>query len=421
MHLQPRVLGLILIGISAVLLLTAALLGWNAVQRWRAIAAIEDHHLARLGGHANAAREHADQAAQLLPSLAMSALPAIDPSADTAAERLAGVANAVPTGDRAIVATTAAFSGALRGKAETVDGADGVLIKHLAALASGTLPPFPSLPANDAPQAAILNQAAQRHAAAAWKAGNRQELARGLGLVLLTRPAHAEAKAAAAVLTAIDVGGSSETITALTSALGTKGADLLRRAALLAPERAALLLALIPADQRTPAEAQAVVGAGGNPSEKLEILVAQGLAAPEPALLANLFRRCLDQDKPDLARQIADKAVEQQQREMRIALAQYLGDVAALATLQSERTDLKPTTSPPVGSPGMVAFHLATPSGLVPRVGDLRARANGQDVPTERIKRWGSLVVLVLPSMSGMVDIDVKLGETTVFAGGVRL
>lgn len=420
--LHSRLVGLVLLGISAVLLLVATLVSWNAVQRWRAIAAIDDHHLARLSGRTNSARESAETAAALLPGAAMAALPAIDPADDSAAERLDGLSRAVHPRDRAIVTTTTAFSAALRGKTgETIAGADGVLIKHLTALAKGELPVFPTLPAKDAPQAAILSQAAQRHAAAAWKAGNRDQLARGLGLVLLAHPTHAEAKQAVTLLAAIDPAGNRDTIAGLVGALGAKGPELLRRAALLAPERTTLLFALIPTDQRTPEEAQAILAGGGSQGEKLESLVEKGLASPSPALLANLFQRCLDQDKTALARQIADKAVEPQQRDLRIALAQHLGDVLALAALQPERSDLKPTTSPPVTGPGIIAFHLATPSGLVPRVGVLRARANGEDIPADRIKRWGSLVVLLMPKVSGKIDVDVKLGDTTVFAGGVSL
>ena len=418
----PRLVGLVLLGVAAVILLISALIGWNAVQRWRAFVAIEDHHLARLGGHANGARNHAETAAALLPQAAMAALPAIDPAADQAAGQLELLSRSVHPRERAIVATTAAFSAALHGNAvDGVDGADGALIKHLAALSKGGLPVFPAFSGNDAPQAAILGQAAQRHAASAWKAGNREELVRGLGLVLLTRPYHAEAKQAVTVLAALDPAADRAVLSGLIGGLGSDGHLLLRRAALLAPERAAVLTAIIPAEQRTPAEAQLLLAAGGEPGEKLESLIAKALASPSPILLADLFQRCLDQDKVDLAQKIADQAVEPHQRELRIALAHHLGDVLALAALQPERTDLKPAASPPVGGSGLIAFHLATPAGLIPRIGELRVRADGKEVPADRITRRGSLVVLLMPGASGMVEIDVKLGDTLVFAGGVSL
>jgi len=420
--LHPRLVGIILMCVAGALLITAGLIGWNAVQRWQAINHITDSHIARLAGRASSAKESAEAAAALLPDDAMATLPALDPADDGAGPRLERLARAVHPRDRAIVATTAAFSAALRGSdAEAIDGADGLLIKHLTALAKGGLPPFPTLPANDAPQLAILVQAAQQHAAAAWKAGNRDQLIRGLGMVLLARPTHAEAKAMATLLTAFEPRAEKAQLANLIGGLGPEGLALARRAALLMPERAPQILAVIPSAQRTPEEEQRILAAGGEQGESLDSLVQKGLASPSPALLASLFRRCLDQDKVDLARQIADKAVEPQRRDLQAALANHIGDALALAALHPERSDLKPTTSPPVGRPGVIAFHLATGSGLVPRVGELHARVDGKAVPATSIKRWGSLVVLLLPGSAGNVDLDIKLGDTTVFAGGVRL
>jgi len=420
--LHPRLVGLVLLGIAAVLLLVASLIGWGAVQRWRAIAAVNDHHISRLSGRANSARDSAEAAAALLPNDAMAALPAIDPAADNAGERLDRLERAVHPRQRAIVTTTAAFSAALRGSTGAiVDGANGVLIKHLAALAKGELPIFPPLPANDAPQAAILSQTAQRHAAAAWKAGNRDQLARGLGMVLLTRPAHAENRSLIVMLAALDVATDPAQFANAVDTLGANGLALVRRAVVLAPERAAKLSALIPPNQRTPDETQRVLAGGGAPGETIESLVEKSLLSPSPPLFAVLFQRSLDMDKIDLARRIADKAVEPQQGEMRIAIAQHLGDVLTLTKLQPERTDLKPTTSPPVVGPGTISFHLATPAGVAPRLGELHARADGKLVPASRIKRWGSLVMLQVPDARGTIEVDVKLDDTLVFAGRVSL
>ena len=58
---------------------------------------------------------------------------------------------------------------------------------------------------------------------------------------------------------------------------------------------------------------------------------------------------------------------------------------------------------------------------MIPLIGELRVRADGKEVPADRITRRGSLVVLLMPGASGMVEIDVKLGDTLVFAGGVSL
>lgn len=420
--LQPRIVGFAMLGVAAILLLVATLIGWGAIQRWRAIAAIEDHHLARLAGRANSARDSAQRAAAILPDSAMAALPAIDPSAEDAGARLERLLRAAEPRDRAVVAATVVFSAALRGGAvDRVDGADGVLLGHLAALAKDGLRPFPALPADDAPQAAILAQAAQRHVAAAWAAGDREQLARGLGMVLLTRPTHPDIRPVATLLAALDPAVERGPLGNLVGASGGDPIALLRRAALLAPERAPLLFALIPPDKRRPEEARRVLAASGGTAEPLEAQVAKGLASPSPALLASLFARCLEQDRTDLARQLAEKAAEPQRRDLRIALARHLGDVSALAALQPERTDLAPLASPPVAGVGLVAFHLGTASGMVPRVGDLRARVDDAPIPPERIKRWGSLVVLLLPGKSGMVDLDVTLGGTSVFAGGVRL
>jgi hypothetical protein len=422
--LRPRLVGIILLGVAAIVLLIGLTVAWSSVQRWRAILAVNEAGVARLGGKAAHARDRAEAAAGLLPDEAMAVLPSIEPGSAAAEARLDRLTAAIHPRDRAVVETTAAFDAALRGGApDAIEGSDGTLIRHLQSLAKGDLPPFPSLDAGDPPQAAILSQAAQRHALAAWKAGNREQLQRGLGLVALAEPDHPEAKEIIALLALLDQGLSKASLLAVVAGLGDRGAALARRAAALSPERSTALFAAIPDALRTAEENERLAAAGalGEPGDSLETLANKALAQPTPAALAGAFKRTLDEGRIDLAKQLIEKSAEPQRRDLRIALAMHQGDVMALAALQPERTDLKLTTTTPIGRPGQVSFHLASRSGMVPRSGELRARLGGENVEPEHIRRWGSLVVIDAPLTSGTVDLEVRFDDLTVFSGSVDL
>lgn len=423
--MNPRVLGLILLGASAGFAIAGVVVAWNAVQRWRAVSAIEEYHLARLGNRLPVAGEAARAAARHLPGDAATALPAIDPAQAGAVEALERLRRQVHPRQREVVATGLAFAGVLTGSSVEAEpaAADAPYIRHLAALAKGQLPPFPEAKTGEAPQPAIISQTAQRHVAAAWKAGDKDALVSGLGAFVLCEPRHPEHAFARALLAALNPGASPEAKAMTTNIVRNLGADtakVVRRAVQLGAPEPGELLKLIPQDQRTPDETQRVLAAGGD-GASLEQLVQQAIKQQAAPALTVVFRRCLDADKLDLAREIVERSPEPPKQSLGIALAQHIGDVQTLARLQPDRADLRLTSTRPVGRSGMIAFHLGTRTGLVPRVGELKVSVAGQPLPPDRIRRWGSLVVLKIAETTGAPEIDVRLGDTVVFAGAVSL
>jgi hypothetical protein len=413
-----RTRGFILLGVAAVMLTAGLLIGWGGITRWRAITAVQRYHMDLLGSKDDAARTSAKEAAALLPNDAATALAAIDPAADGADDRLERLARAVPPRQRPLVASTRSFAAVLAGKpaGDGAEGADAALLKHLVALASGELAPFPELRQGDPPAMAILSRTAQAHAQAAWNAGKPAELRAALGILALLRPQHAEIVQIKAVLAAVDPDCDAVRVLDAFTQLGDRQTAWARRLALLAPARARLFIGRIPADQRTGEENQQMqVGAA---QDDLQQVVDRALASPGEAAVVMAFIRCTQESRLDLAAKLVEKAPEGTRQDLQLALAYQQGDFRTVAKLDPTRTDLKPAITTPLGRPGFISFHLSTPAGLVPVVGGLDVRLDGQRVAPDRLKRWGSLILVEFRG-AGEMTLEVRIGDVLVFNGKV--
>lgn len=418
--LSERVHGLLLLSGAAVLLLSALLIGNGAINRWRAVVAVQSYHLAHLGSHDGEAGEHATAAAALLPDDAATALAAIDPAAPNATDELDLLARRVPARQRSLVQATMAFAAVLAGKAaeNTIEGADATLLKHLAQLGRGEQAAFPILSQGDAPSMAIYSRTAQAHAQAAWNAGKADALRSSLAVLALLRPQHHEIAEIRAVLAAVTPECDKVRVLEAVSQINTNPTAWARRLAVLVPARAPLFLGLIPANQRSSEELQQL-NLGGVDGETLQAAVERAITAPGDAVMVATFLRCVQENQLDLAAKLVDKAPAGIKRDLQIALAYQRGDFLTLATIDPKRTDLKPQNTAPIRQAGRLSFHLASLTGLTPQVGGLNLRIDGKPVAPERIKRWGSLVMVDHPG-AGDLQLEVKMGDTLISAGPVK-
>jgi len=418
--LNERYQGMIMLAIAALMLLGAILITNGAIARWRAISAIQRYHMGLLSGKDQASATSAKEAAALMPDDAATALAHIDPASDSAMAKLEQLARVVPLQQRGLVNTTLAFSLVLNGKSpgDGADGADAILLKRLSALGKGEMAPFPEFKQGDTPSLAIYSRTAQAQAQAAWQTGKASELRAPLAALAMLHPHHPEAPAIRAVLAAVNPDCDKFRALDALSLLGDKRIAWARRLAVLVPSRATLFLTLIPSDQRTDDENQQI-NIGGAQGEPLKTLVERTLASPGEAAVVTAFIRCIREGELDLADKLVEKAPEGTKQDLQLALAYQRGDFLTVGKLDPKRTDLKPQITVPIGRPGSMSFHLSSLAGLIPTVGGLDIRIDSQRVAPDRIKRFGSLVMVEFKG-TGDFMLEVRIGETVVFAGKVR-
>jgi hypothetical protein len=415
---RERTVGIILLAVSAVLLLLAITIGWTSFTRWKAVRALNQYHLAVISGNKGAAKDAAEIAASVRDDAAL-VLPSLD-LLTVDAGMLARLRRDVPAHQRAIVDTALAFRAALQdGDATELDGADGRLLTHLAALRKGNLPDFPVLAQGDVVHTAILDRCCQAHIAAAWRAGDAKALREPLEILVLLHPDHPEFAKAQTLLAAIGRGASGTAASFSHDIIGDRVA-FYRQLVVLAPEHKTSFIRLIPENDRTSAEIQAMLMVDGA-SGDLKAQVKRAEEDPTEPTIATLFRRCMESDEDELALRLIKKAPASIKTTMQLALAIKQGDLAQLVKLQPERTDLKAKISPPIGREKTISFHLTTESGLIPRDTGLEIRLNQVRIAPERIRRLGSLIVVEFRGMAASTEMEVKLNDAVVFSGTVRL
>ncbi len=413
---RERLFGILLLSTSAVCLLLAVVIGWGAISRWRAISAANHWQTARLTGNSNDTIEAAQAAAHYGSSEAALGLPAVDLKApDTV--RLDALRRGVPARQRPLIDATLAFHGLLHGgNGQDLQGDNGRLLAHVATLKQGlSIPPFPKLERGSDMYAAILDYALQAHIQVAWNAGDAGKLLEALAPFVLLRPDHADYAKARTILA-----GLSGTAMGGFLVQDANRVILLRQLATLAPEHADALFALIPEKDRSAAEIQRLLLAGGAQSE-LKPLVERALANPSDAVLLVLFRRCLAENNRELAQHLLAQAPPSIKPAMELAFAFSSGDVAAMVRLQPQRKDLRPQITPPLGRENVITCHLTTAAGLNPSNAGLVVRLNEEPVAPERIKRRGSLLEIQFHGGGTVVNLEIKIGDVVVFGGPVQL
>jgi len=431
-RLGPKNTGLVYLGVSAVMLTVALIVIWFAVWRWLGISALEDSRLARLERDEPSALLAGRTAAARFEHPA-TVLAASDLDQPAAVERLRNLLPRALGRDRRVLQIAIGIAALRRGQAPgvDVDGADGTLLQKWAAMEKDGKLVDLTLPAGEAPQAPLYLAVTQRRAQLAWLAGDAPAMREALGALRLLWPKHSESERAAAFVRVLDpaVPGNRMTVGNVFNdqELRTRYLRVLTR---LVPKRATDLARVIPPTLRTPAETDRIASEdlltasiaprGGNPVEDLPSMVNRILVKPTDFALATAAVRCLEGGRMDLARRLADKSPPALQAEILTGIAVQEGDLLALLKLAPQRKDLAPRISPPVGRPGLIAFHISSPIGIVPRVGGLEVRVDAKPVSATAVARFGSLVQIEI-AQTVSVFLEVKLGDALVYAGQVGL
>jgi hypothetical protein len=246
-----RNVGIALLVVASLLLISAAIIAWEALSRGLGILALDRAQAAALGNDRQAAVAHGRDAASWLPDEPAAGLIAIDLSDATAKDKLARLELRVPLKQRPQVAAIAALHQVHHGSTpgNTLSGGDQAVIAHVMKLTQGGPPPSLMLPDADPPQAPLLAYAAQVRLRAAWAGDDREAIRTTAGELRLLMPGHPDNAAIEAVLMALTPGVPDSEVTTRLSRLtrGPRRDLILLKLAGLAPERAAALKPLLPA------------------------------------------------------------------------------------------------------------------------------------------------------------------------------
>mgnify|MGYP000098686818 CR=1 FL=1 len=245
-----RNVGIAMLVVAFLVLIVAAMIGWEAFQRGMGILALDRAQAAALTDDRLATVAHGREAAGWLPAEPAAGIIAIDLSNPAAKEQLARLELRVPARQRPIVAAIYALHQVHHGgkPGSSLAGGDQAVISHLLKLAQGAKPEALTLPDSDPPQATLLNYAAQVRFRAAWNAGEREAIRATAGELRLLMPKHPDIKGVEAVLLALTPSVADAALGSHINVLprGTRRDLVLLKLMTLAPERSAVLKPLLP-------------------------------------------------------------------------------------------------------------------------------------------------------------------------------
>jgi hypothetical protein len=337
-QIGTRKLGFVLMAIALILLIAAVNIAYAGVNRWLALYHLKTYTLSQLQGENEEAREAIAKAASRLPKRASTVLPSVDLATDAGLERLERLRRLAPLEERQIIATAIAFGQALMKKSPAGDypeNSDAVLVRWLVALNSGDTPKKMALSKEDPPHYRPFIYVLQRHFQAGIAAGNADMLRDSAGRLLLLCPRHPEIDKVRFVAALCDPAFPSDVLRSLGSGINppeTRTA-LVRRLGKLFPDRSAYILPLIPAEQRSQDESQAVLLTS---PDTLETTVGLAEASPTEPILRSMSARCLNSSRPDLAKRLAAVAQPPLKDELLLNIAIFEGDLSTLAKLSGE-------------------------------------------------------------------------------------
>lgn len=195
---QRTLLGMGLLAAGTVLLLLAALIAWNAVQRWLAVSETREALAMLRRDRVDNARTVAARARARVPDEPAPALLAVDPADLDAIDRLEPlVLRSERHDDRQAVRATMALARVVKGKPAGVEldgAADGRLIAHLEAVNAGRDPGrFKPADGEEPPHLNVLRATHTILLRRAWQAGKVSEVRAHAGALLLLRPRAPEA------------------------------------------------------------------------------------------------------------------------------------------------------------------------------------------------------------------------------------
>ena len=245
-----RNVGIAMLVVALLVLIVAAMIGWDAVKRGMGILALDRAQAAGLTEDRRAMVAHGREAASWLPAEPAAGIISIDLSDAAAKEQLARLELRVPLKQRPTVAAINALHQIHHGgkPGSTLAAGDQAVINHLVKLSQGgKLEPL-SLPDSDPPQATLLTYAAQARFRAAWNAGDRETILTTAGELRLLMPKHPDAKGIAVVLMALTPRVPDVALSSPLNALpqGVRRDLIVLKLMALAPERSAVLKPLLP-------------------------------------------------------------------------------------------------------------------------------------------------------------------------------
>lgn len=244
-----RNVGITLLVLALLVLVAAAMIGWEALQRGLGILALDRAQAAALADDRPATVAHGREAASWLPREPAAGILAIDLSDPAAKEQLARLELRVPAKQRPTVAAINALHQVHHGgtPAGVLAAGDQAVIAHLTKLKPGADPGALSLPDADPPQAALLAYAAQARFRAAWNLGERDAIRITAGELRLLMPRHPDRLAIEVVLMALSPGVPNDALRTEANAIprGVRRDLVLLKLMELAPERAVVLKPLV--------------------------------------------------------------------------------------------------------------------------------------------------------------------------------
>jgi hypothetical protein len=418
-YLGPRLSGIILMAIGGVLLILTIFSVWGSVSRWEGADSIESYHLNRLSNNEDQAIKDAKRAAAVLDREAVTVIPSINLESDSDLKLLDELlSRRLPPAQRADIETVQAFSRTLRGQAspQKVGGSDGILIAHLQTFGKEGAPSWPNLQKSEPPHASILLAALRRQFAAVWLAGDAKAIQKMAGALMLAEPLGQDANRLRFLLAAMTPKYEVPQLTPLAGLIANLDERIafIRQLCLLAPERRAVLTALIPVEKKLPNERNLL------PSEavaSLETKVKFAVEHPKEEAFTALIPRCVQEGRIDLAKSLITYLRTEIRPPFEIAIATAEGDLSTVLRLCPNQSDLVPRISPPVLAAGSLSFHLSTDSGFVAR-SPVTLIFGNRLMATEKVKRFGSLFALdVGDAKSG--TLEVRIGSRVIFAGQV--
>ncbi len=393
--MNPKILALTLLAVGAALLVTAGLLTWSGVNRWRAYGALVAAQDQAMAGNASGARAAARNAVELLPSEPAAVLAAAVLNPDNVNVLLAASRNASADGKDAL----AAAAGLAMGKpAEgfTPNASDLALLQAIAARASGPV----KLSKDTPPHLAVLTTWAAMRLSAALAAQRPTDLYEAASALQTLVPKHPQA----AELRLIIAATAPDSTTAQLIASAAAISDIERRNRLgqhlvaMLPERTALRILL-------PGGGNAATGE----AETIKRLATTAKLKPS-SINEGLIIRCLQAGKADVADELV--AVMSGPRQSDFAKFGDLLNGASFATAPARISHWTSINS-------VLAFHLSNAAGAIPTK-KITVRIGTWEVPPDLLRRQGTLMTVPLKTV-GEQDVTVTYDGKPVFAAKITL
>lgn len=395
--MNPKILAIILLAAAGVLFLTAGMLTWGGIDRWRAHGALVEAQDRALAGDAAGARASARTAVDILPSEPAAVLAAADLLTITNVDALAAVARGADATGKAALAAGAGIALGKPPEGMDPNASDLALLQAMAARSAGPV----KLSKDAPPHLAVLTSWAAMRLSAALAAKSPTDLYEAASALLTLAPRHPQTAELRLLVAAL----APEVTTAQLIAAAAAISDIERRNRLgqhlvaMMPERTSLRILLPGGGDAAAGEAEAV----------RKLVTAAKL---NPASInEGLIIRCLQAGKADAA----DELVTALPAGPRQADMNKLGDLLDGGSFATSPAHISHWSS----IDSTLTFHLSNAAGAIP-TRKIGIRVGTIDIPADQIRRLGTLVVVPL-KVSGEQDITVTYDGKPVFAAKLTL